>query len=179
MNLSVFSLHKGLVLSALVLTAAGCSRGITSEPGDAPNLKEWTAQVRAQPAPPLEPIPVIKPFESFEFDGTGFRDPFDLNAVVQTTASSRPNSNRRRQPLEAFPLDSLDMVGTLGKGRRIVGLVMGPDKVAHKVVPGNYLGQSDGRIVAVHEDRIELIELVPDGVGGWLERPATITLENQ
>lgn len=179
MNLSVLSLRHGLMLGMLVLTAAGCSRGITSEPGDAPNLREWVAQARAKPAPPLEPVPVIKPFESFQFDGTGIRDPFDLNAVAQTAASSRPNSSRRRQPLEAFPLDSLDMVGTLGKGRGIVGLVMAPDKVAYKVTPGNYLGQSDGRVVAVYEDRIELIELVPDGIGGWLERPATIMLENQ
>ncbi|PJK10214.1 fimbrial protein [Lysobacteraceae bacterium NML120232] len=167
------------MLGVLALMASGCTRGITSSPGDAPNLKEWVAQVKAEPAPPLEPVPVIKPFESFQFDGTGFRDPFDLNAVAQTAANSRPNSNRRRQPLEAFPLDSLDMVGTLGKGNRIVGLVMGPDKVAYKITPGNYLGQSEGRVIAVHEDRIELIELVPDGAGGWLERPATIMLENQ
>ena len=61
----------------------------------------------------------------------------------------------------------------------MVGLVMAPDKVTYRVRPGTYLGQSDGRVVAVHEDHIELIELVPDGAGGWLERPATITLENQ
>ena len=71
------------------------------------------------------------------------------------------------------------MVGTLGGGRSIVALVMGPDKVTYRVRPGTYIGQSDGRVVAVSEDHIELIELVPDGAGGWLERPASITLENQ
>ncbi len=164
-------------LSALVL--AGCTREVTDTPGDAPNLVEWVAQVRARPAPPLDPIPVIKPFESFQFDGRGFRDPFDVHAVENTSGGLRPDSNRRRQPLEGFPLDSLDMVGTLGRGAGIVALVMGPDKVTYRVRPGTYLGQSDGRVVAVREDRIELIELVPDGAGGWLERPATITLENQ
>ncbi|MDO4708664.1 MAG: pilus assembly protein PilP [Pseudomonadota bacterium] len=162
-----------------MLAASACTRGINSTPGDAPNLTEWIAQVKARPAPPLEPVPVIKPFESFQFDGTSMRDPFDIHAVEQAAAVARPNSNRRRQPLEAFPLDSLAMVGTLGRRQGLVGVIMGPDKVAYKVTPGNYLGQNDGRVVAVYEDRIELIELVSDGIGGWLERPVTITLENQ
>ena len=71
------------------------------------------------------------------------------------------------------------MVGTIGKGGALVALVMAPDKVTYKVRPGAYLGQSDGRITSVHEDRIELVELVPDGAGGWLERPASIALEDQ
>lgn len=168
-----------MVIVALAGALAGCTREVTDTPGDAPNLVEWVAQVRARPAPPLDPIPVIKPFESFQFDGRGFRDPFDVQAVANTSGGLRPDSNRRRQPLEGFPLDSLDMVGTLGRGGGLVALVMGPDKVTYRVRPGTYLGQSDGRVVAVREDRIELIELVADGAGGWLERPATITLENQ
>jgi type IV pilus assembly protein PilP len=57
--------------------------------------------------------------------------------------------------------------------------VMGPDKVTYRVRPGNYLGQSDGRVTSVREDGLELVELVPDGAGGWLERPASIALEDQ
>ncbi len=170
---------KACALASIVLASAGCGRSITDTPGDAPNLVEWVAQVRARPAPPLDPIPVIKPFESFQFDGRGFRDPFDVNAVESNGGGMRPDSNRRRQPLESFPLDALDMVGTLGGGRSLVALVMGPDKVTYRVRPGTYIGQSDGRVVAVYEDHIELIELVPDGAGGWLERPASIALENQ
>lgn len=170
---------RALALALLPLALAGCTRGITSTPGDAPNLVKWTEEVRQRPAPPLEPIPVIKPFESFQFSSAGFRDPFDLSAVTGVVAANRPNANRRRQPLEQFPLDSLDMVGTLGRGRGLIALVMSPDKVAYRVTPGNYLGQNDGRVTRVHEDRIELIEVVPDGTGGWMERSATITLENQ
>ena len=87
-------------------------------------------------------------------------------------------SDRRKQTLEQFPLDSLDMVGTLGRGAGVVALLLAPDKVTYRVRPGAYLGQSDGRVTAVYEDRIELVELVPDGAGGWLERPATIALED-
>lgn len=170
---------RACALIGVVASASACSRTVTDTPGEAPNLVEWVAQVRTRPAPPLDPIPVIKPFESFQFDGRGFRDPFDVQAVENNTGGMRPDSNRRRQPLEAFPLDALDMVGTLGSGRSLVALVMGPDKVTYRVRPGTYLGQSDGRVVAVSEDHIELIELVPDGAGGWLERPASIALENQ
>src|SRR3546814_10764499 len=66
------------------------------------------------------------------------------------------------------------MVGTIGRGGGMVGLVVAPDKVVYRIQPGVYMGQNDGRVTAVHEDRIELVELVPDGAGGWLERPASV-----
>jgi type IV pilus assembly protein PilP len=71
------------------------------------------------------------------------------------------------------------MVGTIGQGGGLVALVMVPDKVTYRVRPGDYMGQSDGRVTAVYEDRIELVELVPDGGGGWLERAATVALEDE
>ena len=83
--------------------------------------------------------------------------------------------NRQRQALEGFTLDGLSMVGTIGDGGSLTGLVLAPDKVTYKVRPGNYLGESDGRVVAVYPDHIEIIELIPNG-DGWLERPAEIAL---
>lgn len=168
-----------LLLCAAV-TAAGCARGVTSKPGDAPNLEQWVAEVRAKPAPPLDPLPVMQQFETFEYAAQSLRDPFS-RAFSDDGGSSgpRPDSARRKQPLEAFPLDSLDMVGTLGRGAGLVGLVLAPDKVTYRIRPGTYLGQSDGRVTAIYEDRIELVELVPDGAGGWLERPATVALDEQ
>ncbi|GAB3381339.1 pilus assembly protein PilP [Lysobacter fragariae] len=165
---------------ALMLALAGCTRGITSTPGDAPNLEKWVAEIKAKPAPPLEPLPVMQQFETFEYAAYAMRDPFS-NAFTDdgTGSGPRPDRDRRRQTLEQFPLDSLDMVGTLGTGGGIVALVMAPDKVTYRVRPGNYMGQSDGRVTGVFEDRIELVELVPDGAGGWLERPASVALEDQ
>ncbi|MDQ3229698.1 MAG: pilus assembly protein PilP [Pseudomonadota bacterium] len=158
----------------------GCGRSITSEPGEAPNLEKWVAEVKSRPAPPIEVIPLMQQFETFEYAAQSLRDPFSDAFTTDSGGSGpRPDSDRRRQPLELFPLDSLDMVGTLGRGAGIVGLVMTPDKVTHRVRPGAYVGQSDGRVTAVYEDRIEIVELVPDGAGGWLERPATVALENQ
>lgn len=166
--------------AVLLLALAGCSRGITSTPGDAPNLEKWVADVRARPATPLDPLPVMQQFETFEYSAQGLRDPFsDAWANPEGNGALRPDPNRRKEPLEAFPLDSLDMVGTIGNGAAMVALVMGPDKVTYRVRPGVYLGQSDGRVTSVREDGIELIELVPDGAGGWLERPASLALDDR
>ena len=173
-------LLRRLAVVFLVLLLAACGRGISSTPGDAPNLEKWTADVRARPAPPLEPLPVMQQFETFEYAAQDLRDPLsDAWGNQGGGTGLRPDPNRRKEPLEAFPLDSLDMVGTIGKGAAMVALVMGPDKVTYRVRPGVYLGQSDGRVTSVREDGIELIELVPDGAGGWLERPASLALDDR
>ena len=169
---------RWLMLGVLVCVG-GCARGITSTPGDAPNLESWVADVRARPAPPLDPLPVMQQFETFEYAAQTLRDPFSDAWNNAEGGGLRPDPNRRKETLEQYPLDSLDMVGTIGKGAALVALVMGPDKVTYRVRPGNYLGQSDGRVTSVREDGLELVELVPDGAGGWLERPASIALEDQ
>ena len=165
---------RGMRWSSLLLCAllAGCG-------GAKGDLEKWVAEVKARPAPPLDPLPVMQQFETFEYAAQNLRDPFS-NAFSDQSGGSgpRPDPNRPRQALEQFPLDSLDMVGTIGRGPGVVGLVMAPDKVTYRVRPGAYMGQNDGRITAVYEDRIELVELVPDGAGGWLERPATVALED-
>ncbi len=156
-------------LLCLGLVACGGGKG---------DLEKWVAEVKARPAPPLDPLPVMQQFETFEYAAHGMRDPFSDAFVGAGGRGPRPDAARRKQTLEQFPLDSLDMVGTLGTARSLVALVMAPDKVTYRVRPGAYMGQSDGRVTAVYEDRIELVELVPDGAGGWLERPAQVALEN-
>jgi type IV pilus assembly protein PilP len=176
---SVSTLGRLAVVACLMLLLSACGRGITSTPGDAPNLEKWIADVRARPAPPLEPLPVMQQFETFEYAAQGLRDPFSDAWNNSDGGGLRPDPDRRKETLEQYPLDSLDMVGTIGGGANLIALVMAPDKVTYRVRPGAYLGQSDGRITGVQEDRIELVELVPDGAGGWLERPAAIALEDQ
>ena len=178
-RLNYFHGARLLAVAVAAVVLAGCGRGVTSTPGDAPNLESWVAEVRARPAPPLDPLPVMQQFETFEYAAQGLRDPFSNAFSDRDNASGpRPDSDRRKQTLEQFPLDSLDMVGSLGRGQGMVALVMAPDKVTYRVAPGAYMGQSDGRVTGVFEDRIELVELVPDGAGGWLERPASVALED-
>ena len=172
--------RNGCLALTLVLTLAGCTRGVTSTPDGAPNLETFIAEVKARPAPPLDLLPGMQQFETFEYAAQALRDPFSNAFTDQSNGNGpRPDSVRRKQTLEQFPLDSLDMVGTLGRGSSLVALVMAPDKVTYRLQPGAYMGQADGRVTAVYEDRIELVELVPDGAGGWLERPATLALEDQ
>jgi type IV pilus assembly protein PilP len=179
-SMSTFRPSRALTLAFLCFALAGCGRGVTSTPGDSPNLQDWTAEVKARPAPPLEPLPVMQQFETFEYSAQGLRDPFNTAFAPGSAASGpRPDADRRKQVLEQFPLDSLDMVGTIGTGKGLIALVMVPEKVTYRVRPGDYMGQSDGRVTGVFEDRIELVELVPDGGGGWLERPATVALEDE
>lgn len=167
------------VVGVAVLALGACGRSVTRSSNDPSNLQSWVAEVKGRPAPPLEPLPVMQQFETFEYAAQGLRDPFSASFGSAGGSGPRPDAARPRQTLEQFPLDSLVMVGTLGAGRGVVALVMAPDKVTYRVRPGAYMGQSDGRVVAVFEDRIELVELVPDGAGGWLERQASVALKDQ
>ena len=167
------AVKSGLLLACLSGVLAGCT-------GDTKGVEAWVAEVKARPAPPLDPLPVMKQFETFEYSPAGLRDPFAEPAADQDSGSGlRPDPNRRKEALEAFPLDGLNMVGTIGAGSNLIGLVLAPDRVTYRVRPGNYMGQNDARITAVYEDRIEMVELVPDGAGGWLERQAKIALEEK
>jgi type IV pilus assembly protein PilP len=158
-----------LVVSGL----SGCSRGTT-------DLEQWVAEIKAKPAPPLPPVPAMQRFETFLYNDQGLRDPFSPPIDEHGGSTGpRPDPDRRKQPLEAYPLDSLVMVGTLGAGNNVVALVMSPDKVVHRVTPGTYLGQNEGRTITVEPAKINITELVPDGAGGWIERPAFVALPNQ
>ena len=162
-------------LSLALLAVAACTRGM----GD---LEQRVQEVKSRKGPPIEPIPVMKTFETFEYTAQNLRDPFSPSQDddASNPQGPRPDMNRPREALELFPLDSLDMVGTLGMGSKdITGLVKDPDGVIHRIRPNNYLGQNYGRVTGIFEDRIELVELVPNGVGGWIERPASIALESK
>jgi type IV pilus assembly protein PilP len=171
MRANSIQIARVLTACALALSLAACGSGR----GD---LEKWVAEVKAKPAPPLDPLPIMQQFETFEYAAQNLRDPFSEAFSGAEGGGLRPDPGRRKQTLEQFPLDSLDMVGTLGRGEGLAALILAPDKVTYRIRPGAYLGQSDGRVTAVYEDRIELVELVPDGAGGWLERPATVALED-
>jgi len=163
---------------ALRVGAAVLLAGLTGcTPSESP--QQWVAREKAKKGAPLAPLPVIKTFEVFLYKDQDLRDPFGLSAEEQEQANStgpHPDQDRPREPLEAFPLDGLKMSGTLGSAKSMEGLVRDPDGVVHRVRVGNYLGQNYGRILAISEERIDLVELVTNGAGGWMERQATISL---
>jgi type IV pilus assembly protein PilP len=94
------------------------------------------------------------------------------------SASLRPDQRRNREFLEQFSLDTLRMVGTLRLADRTYGLIKTKDGLVHRVLPGNYLGQSDGRVTEISASKISVVEIVADGLGGYMERPASLGLNN-
>ena len=103
---------------------------------------------------------------------------FQPQGPVGSSAALRPNSRRNREFLEGFSLDTLKMVGTFKVGGSFYGLVQSKDGLVHKVQPGNYLGQNDGKVTEITGGKISLVEIIPDGLGGYIERPASLALAN-
>lgn len=168
-------IRKGLV-TVLVLAAAGLSACGNSMS----DLDAYIAEVNARPGGRIEPLPVIRPYEPFTYEAYDKRSPFVPNKPLAQAkrpgGGLRPDERRPREFLEQFPLDTLDMVGTLNLGDEHFGLVQTADNLVHRVRVGDYLGQNDGRIVGIDETEIRVVEIVPDGIGGYMERRATLGL---
>ena len=172
-------MNKPMPLRAFVLAAmsalalAGCTKGTS-------DLRDWVSQEKAKKGAPIPALPVIRTFETFAYQAQGKRDPFSPSSAEMqndsATSGPRPDENRAKQPLEMFALDSLKMVGTVGAGAGMEALIKDPGGVIHRVHRNEYMGQSYGRVTGVAEDRIDLVELVPNGTGGWMERQASMAL---
>lgn len=163
---------KRIALAAAMLAAlAGCA-------DDTDELRAQIAEVKSRPGGRIEPLPEVKPYETFAYAAQDQRSPFEAGVPASLTGPNalRPDVNRPREFLEQYSLDTLRMVGTLRLGGRNYGLVQTRDGLVHRVLPGNHLGQSDGRITTIEEGKISLIEIVPDGMGGFIERPAALAL---
>ena len=163
-----------LLLLAVGMLVAGCGR-------DMDDLERRVQEIKSRPGGEIEPLPEVEPYETFEYAAHDLRSPFSPGRAEQPEGDGegpRPDPNRPREPLESFSLDSLDMVGTFELGGEKWGLVRDPDGIIHRVQPGNYMGRNYGRIVEVTDSRIRLVELVPDGSGGWMERDASLSLED-
>lgn len=165
------------VLVAMLVLVAGCAKGTR-------DLEETLAEIRSRQGAPVEALPAMRDFPPYPYEAFELRDPFapfseDDNAPSGGGSGPRPIDNRTKEYLESFPLDSLDMVGTLGTAAGLTALLKDPDGVVHRLQSGNFLGQNDGQITAIFEDRIELVELVSNGNNGWIERPASIALDDE
>ena len=161
-----------VALAAVLLAPlAGCGGGTA-------DLKRELEEKKKRPGGRIDPLPDIKPYESFVYDPTALRSPFQPSVPVVAPGAGgvRPDVHRNREFLEGFSLDTLKMVGTLRQGGKAYGLVQTKDGLIHKVLPGNYVGQNDGRVLAIGDSKITVVEIVPDGLGGYMERPAAIAL---
>lgn len=167
------ALGAAIVFTATALTGCG---------GDMDDLDRYVNEIKARPGGRIEPLPEITPYEVFTYtaDAQGIRSPFlpDTPQVTGPSGGVRPEANRIREHLEGFPLDTMRMVGTLDYGENTYGLVQTSDGLIHRVLPGNYMGQNDGRIVDITDSEIQLVEIISDGIGGYIERDAAISISD-
>lgn len=175
--------HRFLLVclgSAIALGTAGCTSSGQDE------LRSWMQAERNSIKPSVKPIPEPTKFEPQPYGVEQQMPPFSAEKLasvlrgnpgtpVANAALIEPELARRRQPLEAFPLDTMTMVGSLNRDGELVALVK-VDKLLYQVRPGNYLGQNFGRVTRITETEVVLREIVQDGVGEWTERPAALQL---
>jgi type IV pilus assembly protein PilP len=161
-----------LVFICSGLMLSGCSN-------DMEDLKKEVEEIKSKSTEKIDALPPIKPYESFKYGATDERSPFMPSSSGKSNLANsvRPNATRPREFLEQFSLDTLQMVGTLDMSGKHYGLVVAKDGLVHHVQVGSHIGQADGRIVSITGTRISVIELVPDGMGGYIERPAALTLK--
>lgn len=171
---------KAAMLSALLATLAGCGDGGIQE------VKQWMDETRRSSKVVVPKIPEPKKFTPFSYGGKNSVDPYDptklavalakFKASNATGTGIKPNLDRRREPLEAYPLDSIRMVGTLQKPGLTYALLQ-VDKAVFQVKVGNYIGQNMGMVTNISEEKVELKEIIQDASGEWVERKATLELQ--
>lgn len=167
------------LLSVSLILLSGCGVG-----SDFSDLKSYMDEVRARPKGEIEPLPKFLPYESFAYSAAALRSPFQppmkLEMIARQKGSEdiKPDETRTKQFLEGFNIETFVMVGTLANDSGSFALVSGAGGV-HRVKVGDYLGHNHGRILAIDQSKIDVVEIVPDGEGGWLERPRSLSLKER
>jgi len=161
------------VFSTLVLAACGS--------GEFSDLKEFVDQSGQGLRGRVEPLPQVKPYEPITYNAFELPDPFKPRKIEPSKGGSKlaPDFTRRKEPLEAFPLESLTMVGTLARNKTTYALVRTPESDVFQVRAGNYMGQNYGVIIEIGDGELKLKELLQDGAGDWTERSSSLQLQQQ
>ena len=166
-----------LALAAVLM--AGCS-------AEHEELQQWMEQQRREVKPNVTPLTPPKPFDPEPYAVAAAVEPFSTQklTVALKQEARGPNSllsaelNRRKEPLEAFPLDSMGMVGSVTRGGRPFALLR-VDNLLYQVKVGDYLGQNYGRVTRIAETEVTLREIVQDAAGEWIERSASLQLQER
>lgn len=164
---------------ALSVFLVGCDSA-----SDFADLQLFMDDVKARPKGAIEPLPKFQPYEAFTYNAAALRSPFqppikiDLVQREKGSKEIKPDEARVKQFLEGFNIETFEMVGTLRNEAGAYALVKGAGGV-HRVRAGDYLGRNHGKIMMIDDSKIEVMEIVPDGEGGWLERPRTLPLKER
>ena len=168
------------VLGILSLSFVGC--GGSSEHQD---LLDFIQETKERPAGKIPGIPSFRPYEAFIYNSASLRSPFDKpldvkrRVFAQSSQNVKPDFNRAKEYLERFDFGALSMVGTIEKSGVLWALIVDDAGEIHRVTVGNYVGKNHGRIIAATESKLDIVEIVSDGLEGWLERPRVLALKEK
>lgn len=176
------TLIKILFIVSSTVALSACERDMT-------DLVNTINQIKQQPAGRIADIPEFIPYQNFEYTAQDLRDPFVLSNtdVLEETqqvnnensTGPKPDLDRVKEALEEFPLDTLRFKGTVTtKDGTKWALIFAPDNTIHRVIEGYHLGQNYGRIYQINDEKISLTEIIPDGLGNYIEREAALALIN-
>jgi type IV pilus assembly protein PilP len=168
-------MRTNIVILLGCLTVAGCGDRHLED------VKKFVKESDKLPGGRIPPLPEVKPYEAFSYDAYDLVDPFKPRKIAPPKAVAgaggvQPDFNRRKEPLEAYPLENLKMVGTLQQEKVMHALVKTPDNNLFRVRAGNYLGQNFGRITGINDTTIALKEIVQDSNGSWEEKDQALQL---
>jgi len=165
-----------LMAIASVLSACG---------GEMYDLELFIETTKTKHHGSVDELPIFPPYKTFEYTSEDLRDPFRPQTNIgyaqgQSDGNGlRPEAQRLKEPLENYPIDDLKMVGLLQQKSQTWGLVKDSDGTIHRVQPGNFAGENHGKIIAVNENRIDIVELVPDGLSGWVNRDVALVMADE
>ena len=172
-----YSFGRYIGIVALTIGLVAC--------GDTPDadLRQFVSDTKARKKSSIPPLPEPQKFEIYTYDDVSLRDPFIPAKVVadvdDADSGLRPDTTREKDVLEEFPLGSLKMMGSLEKNGKLWALLRAPDGTLHRTTKGRHMGQNNGKIIKISETELELIEIVPDGLGGWIERFSTLAAASE
>lgn len=177
-------MRPSLPWPVLILPALLAACGVAEDE----QLKSWMAEQKQQARPRVNPLPVPKPFQPEPYEAAELPDPFGkekLNMVLRRSAAQlqadpllSQEFRRRKEPLEEYPLDAMVMVGSLSREGQPMALIRA-DKLLYQVLVGNYLGKNYGRVIKITETELTVREIVQDAAGEWVERPASLQLQEK
>lgn len=168
--------------SSLLLVIGVCFLTACDHQEKRQSLEKYIIDVKQRNVAQIEPLPEVRPYETFTYKVSDLRSPFVTPEPEQVVFELpddngiRPDVNRRKEPLESFPLDSLRMVGTIEKDFGMWAIVVDTEGTVHRITKGNFIGQNHGKIEVIDEEKMIIREIVADPKGGWKEKEASMAL---
>ena len=159
------------LVAAAAMTLAACSSGDS-------DLQNFITETNKEAGGRVEPLPEVKPQQTYAYADMDRRSPFTPTSPNAGNPNLRPDAHRNREFLEQYSLDTMKMVGSMQQSGQLFGLVQTKDGLVHRVIVGNYIGTNDGKITGITPSKIDVREIVPDGLGGYIERPTGLALND-